>query len=355
MKKLITIVLVLAVMLSAGICSAYAAPASPKLVAALDKSSISGSDAAQEVILTVAADPGFADLAGFNFTVELPAGFSMKNVQSGDSNVKVSDMDVNLSAKTVTWTQAEAENVSVKTLAVITIAVPANVSSGKYTITVKNAVAVKDYGTVEIWETGNTTVTAAATLTVTGGNSGTETQKPNGFTDVNKNDYFYDAVLWAAEKGITTGSDPTHFNPYGITTRAQMVTFLWRACGCPEPVSKSCQFTDVVKGSYYEKAVIWAVEKGITNGTGTSTFSPGNKVTRGQAVTFLARMNGVKDDAAGYTHRFTDVKAGDYYSNAVAWAATNGITSGTGTNTFSPQNDCLRCQIVTFLYRNFVK
>jgi len=175
------------------------------------------------------------------------------------------------------------------------------------------------------------------------------------FVDVDESAYYADAVRWAAANGITSGVDATHFAPMAITTRGQMVTFLWRAAGSPEPTETTCVFTDVKADEYYYKAVLWAVETGITKGTSDTTFSPDANVSRGQTVTFLARMSGVKDDATGYSHNFADVSAADYYSNAVAWAATNKITEGTSATTFSPNDDCLRGQIVTFLYRNFVK
>lgn len=176
----------------------------------------------------------------------------------------------------------------------------------------------------------------------------------NYFFDVAPSDYYYDAVLWAAQKGITSGVDETHFAPGAITTRAQMVTFLWRAAGCPEP-TKASVFTDLESGSYYEKAVAWAVERGITKGTSDTEFSPEEKVNRAQTVTFLARLNGILDDATGYTHAFKDVLATEYYNNAVAWASTEGITSGVEENIFAPLDDCLRGQIVTFIYRSYTK
>lgn len=210
------------------------------------------------------------------------------------------------------------------------------------------------------------TTTQAITVTATGsgtggGGGGGVTPKPvvpefkNQFVDVDANDYFYDAILWAAENGITLGVDATHFAPMAITTRGQMVTFLWRAAGCPEPTETTCAFTDVEANGYYYKAVLWAIETGLTKGTSDTTFGPDDEVSRGQTVTFLARLNGVKDDATGYSHDFADVKTTDYFNNAVAWAATNEITNGTSATTFSPNNDCLRGQAVTFLYRNFVK
>jgi len=176
-----------------------------------------------------------------------------------------------------------------------------------------------------------------------------------GFVDVNTSDYFYTSVAWAKKNNITSGLDITHFAPYGITTRAQMVTFLWRAAGKPEPTSTACAFTDINSNEYYVKAILWAVENGITKGITETTFVPDGNVTRAQAVTFIARLNGIKDDISGYTHNFSDVISNDYFNNAVAWAATNGITSGVTDTSFVPYDSCLRCQIVTFLYRNFVK
>ena len=171
----------------------------------------------------------------------------------------------------------------------------------------------------------------------------------NFFVDVPADAYYYDAVLWAAEKGITGGTDATHFSPNGVCTRAQAVTFLWRAAGSPAPKSTTMPFTDVPAGSYYEAAVLWAVENGITKGTGDTTFSPNATCSRGQIVTFLWRSQG--SPAAGSVNPFADVKAGDYYADAVLWAAENGITGGTTATTFSPSADCTRAQIVTFIWR----
>lgn len=177
----------------------------------------------------------------------------------------------------------------------------------------------------------------------------------NYCVDVKANDYYYDSVLWAYENEICKGVDELHFNPAGIASRAEMLTFMWRAAGSPEPKTTTCNFTDVDSNSYYYKAVLWAVEKGITDGTSATTFSPTTTVDRAQTVTFLARFAGVKDSALGYNHDFTDVTANKYYSNAVAWAYKNKITEGTGENKFSPFDNCQRGQVVTFLYRNFVK
>lgn len=171
----------------------------------------------------------------------------------------------------------------------------------------------------------------------------------NPFVDVAEGKYYYDAVLWAAENGITGGTTATTFSPAVTCTRAQTVTFLWRAAGSPEPESTVMPFTDVVEGSYYYDAVLWAVENGITSGTSATTFSPNATVTRAQNVTFLWRW--AESPAAEQANPFTDVAEGKYYHDAVIWAAEQGITSGTTATTFSPDDPCLRSQIVTFLYR----
>ena len=173
----------------------------------------------------------------------------------------------------------------------------------------------------------------------------------NPFVDVREQDYFYDPVLWALENEITKGVDPTHFAPNADTSRAQLVTFLWRASGSPEPETTVCPFTDVVPGTYYYKAVLWGYENGIVKGLSETTFGPDKTVLRCQAVTFLARMAGVLDEAKGYRHNFVDVDPAAYYNNAVAWAASNDITKGVDETHFAPDDECLRGQIVTLLYR----
>ncbi len=168
------------------------------------------------------------------------------------------------------------------------------------------------------------------------------------FDDVSSRDYYYDAVEWAVEQEITSGTSRRTFSPDAACTRAQVVTFLWRAVGCPQPSSGANPFTDVHAGDYFYEAVLWAVENGITTGTSASTFSPNATVTRAQVVTFLWRANG--QPTAGNSG-FADVSADKYYDTAVAWAVSQRITTGTGANTFSPDAACTRAQIVTFLYR----
>ena len=172
----------------------------------------------------------------------------------------------------------------------------------------------------------------------------------NFFTDVHAEDYYYDAVLWAAQKGITGGMSDTLFAPNAACTRAQIVTFLWRAAGSPEPKTLS-GFSDVPADSYYAKAVAWAVENGITGGTGDGKFSPDATCTRAQAVTFLYRASGAP--AVSGNAAFSDVATNAYYAAAVKWAEKNGITGGIGGGLFGSDNNCTRAQIVTFLYRNY--
>ena len=189
--------------------------------------------------------------------------------------------------------------------------------------------------------TANTTVYAKWTQ-----NGGTA---QNPFVDVKEGAYYYDAVLWAVEQKITSGTSATTFSPDASCTRAQMVTFLWRAAGSPKVENGKNPFTDVKADAYYYDAVLWAVEKGVTSGTSATTFSPDATVTRGQTVTFLYRNAG-SPEVSG-TMPFADVEADAYYAKAVQWAVQQKITTGTSETTFSPMSDCTRGQIVTFLYR----
>ena len=178
-----------------------------------------------------------------------------------------------------------------------------------------------------------------------------EEAETSPFADVATDAYYYEAVKWAAEQGITGGIGNNLFGPNYPCTRAQIVTFLWRAAGSPEPKDMS-SFVDVSTGSYYAKAVAWAVENGITTGTGNGKFSPDATCTRAQAVTFLARALNAKATSAA---EFSDVPTDSYFAEAVAWAASNGVTAGIGGGLFGPNNDCTRAQIVTFLFRAYNK
>ena len=169
------------------------------------------------------------------------------------------------------------------------------------------------------------------------------------FADVPANAYFADAVKWAVDKDVTNGLSDTMFGPYESCTRTQIVTFLWRAAGSPEPKTAS-SFTDVPVSAYYAKAVAWAIENGITNGMTETTFAPDATCTRGQIVTFLYRA--LKGTASGSTN-FADVKSDTFYADAINWAVANNVTNGTSNTTFSPNADCTRAEIVTFLYRAY--
>ena len=187
----------------------------------------------------------------------------------------------------------------------------------------------------------------------TGGGSGSgtgSTQRENPFVDVSKDSYYVDAVLWALEKGITTGLTATTFGPDQSCTRAQMATFLWRAMGSPQPRGNRNPFTDVPADAYYAKAVQWAYEQKITGGTSATTFSPNDVCSRAQMATFLWRTTG-SPAPINNVNPFVDVSADTYYAKAVQWACTTGITNGTGSATFSPDATCTRGQMVTFLWR----
>ena len=231
-----------------------------------------------------------------------------------------------------------------------TVTVTATAASG-YQVAQVSAVD-KDGKTVSLTDKGDgvyTFVMPASKVDVTARFA--QVQKPeekDPYGDVSKDSYYYDAVKWAAETGVTTGVGDGLFAPEWVCTRGQIVTFLWRASGSPAPKATELPFTDVAADAYYAQAVLWAVEKGITNGTSETTFGPDQTCTRAHAVAFLYRMSG-SPAAAGST--FSDVAADAYYRAAVAWAVEKGITNGTSGTTFSPDDTCTRGQIVTFLYR----
>ena len=180
----------------------------------------------------------------------------------------------------------------------------------------------------------------------------TEEVKISPFRDVSTDAYYYEAVKWAQKKGITGGIGDGLFGPNQPCTRAQIVTFLWRAAGSPEPKGTAAGMTDVAAGSYYEKAVAWAIENGITTGTADGRFAPDATCTRAQGMTFLFRASKASADGAP---AFSDVAADAYYAEAVKWATDNGITNGTTSSTFSPGSGCTRAQIVTFLWRLYAE
>ena len=175
----------------------------------------------------------------------------------------------------------------------------------------------------------------------------------NPFNDVNYQKYYFDAVYWAGEEGITTGTNLNTFNPNEICTREQMVTFLWRKMGQPAPKDTDTAFTDLQPGSFSYNAILWAEEQGITNGTSATTFSPKKTVTREQVVTFLWRVDGMPDPES-IISKFTDVKPYVFSYPAILWAQEEGITTGTSATTFEPEAPCTRAQIITFMYRYYV-
>ena len=172
------------------------------------------------------------------------------------------------------------------------------------------------------------------------------------FIDVPEDAWYYEAVKWAVKNGVTKGIGENRFGPDLPCTRAQIVTFLWRAAGCPEPKSTESPFPDLKPGAYYYKAVVWAAENGITTGDDTGRFDPDATCTRAQSVTFLFRALGTLTEGGT---AFSDVSANSYYADAVAWAAATGVTTGIGEGLFAPNDECTRAQIVTFLWRHYVK
>ena len=171
----------------------------------------------------------------------------------------------------------------------------------------------------------------------------------NPFLDINETQFFYDSVLWAYENGITGGTDANHFGPAGVCNRAQVVTFLWSAAGKPAPTLTENPFVDIPDESWYTDAVLWAYENGITAGADDTHFNPGGVCNRAQVVTFLYSYAG--KSAVSAENPFTDVPAGAWFEPPVLWALENGITSGTSATTFGPGAQCLRAQVVTFLYK----
>lgn len=233
---------------------------------------------------------------------------------------------------------------------------PANAEGSLTWTSSKPAVAAVDQtGKVTAKGEGTATITVtcgtkSATCTVTVSKPLVPEVPGTTFTDVPAGAYYEEAVGWAVEKGITKGTSDSTFTPDGVCTRAQAVTFLWRAAGSPAAKASALPFADVKAGSYYDDAVRWAVENGVTVGTSATTFSPNATCSRAQIVTFLWRAQ--KSPAAGSANPFDDVAGSAYYADAVQWAVQKDITKGTGATAFSPDANCIRAQIVTFLYRS---
>jgi hypothetical protein len=293
-------------------------------------------------------------------------------VRSGNNGTVQASPGVAKPGTLVTLTPVPSEGYALDTLTVNMVsgrAVEVTEKDGVYTFTMPygSVIVQATFKSTGTGTTGGTTGTTGGTTGTTGGTTGKDPSKDTTgtntgddasdtnttpvFTDVPADAYYAEAVAWAVEKGITIGTSATTFSPDDNCTRGEAMTFLWRAAGSPEPESTECSFTDLVEGSYYYKAVLWAVEKGITKGTSETTFSPEETITRAQMVTFLYRL--AKASPTETEVPFVDVPENAYYAEAVAWAVEKGVTKGTSETTFSPNEDCLRGQTVTFLYRTF--
>ena len=243
-----------------------------------------------------------------------------------------------------------------KTYQLSAVKEPANAEGSLTWTSSKPAVAAVDNsGKITAKGEGTATITVtcgtkSAACTVTVSKPLVPEVPGTSFTDVPTGAYYEEAVGWAVEKGITKGTSDSTFTPDGVCTRAQAVTFLWRAAGSPAAKASTQPFADVKAGSYYDDAVRWAVENGVTVGTSATTFSPNATCSRAQIVTFLWRAQ--KSPAAGSANPFDDVANNAYYADAVQWAVQKNITKGTGATAFSPDANCIRAQIVTFLYRS---
>ena len=251
----------------------------------------------------------------------------------------------NTTQREVTWQSSKPAVATVDETGLVK-----GLAAGKTVITVTSAAnpAITAHCTVTVTKTGGGGTGGIGGGAIISGISGIGGDELP-FNDVSFRNYYYSAVKWAVDKGITTGTGRYTFSPDAACTRAQVVTFLWRAAGSPAPMLNDNPFTDVHKSDYYYDAVLWAVQNGITNGTSAKTFSPNATVTRAQVVTFLWRSQHQPDAAAS---GFTDVSTNAYYAKAVDWAFACGITTGMDHGTFAPDAACTRAQIVTFLYRS---
>lgn len=314
--------------------SRYVLPASSSYSISTDR------DVTGEVAISAGGTYVELESKGFNALSISGSSVSVSAASAGQQNISVTADKLGSTWNSVTVSAADTRLTLDVGDSSVKVSSANNVSA---TIVGSNVYTDKSSGAKSVAVTpGGVTVS-----TVSDSLSGTE-ETPVRFTDVPDGAYYADAVRWAVENGITTGTGENTFSPDAPCTRAQMVTFLWRANGSPEPKDSGNRFSDVSAGAYYYKAVLWAVENGITTGTGATTFSPDATVTRGQTVTFLHRAAG-SPQASG--SRFSDVDSDAYYAAAVAWAVANGITDGVSATSFAPGSPCTRAQIVTFLYR----
>ena len=314
--------------------SRYVLPASSSYSISTDR------DVTGEVAISAGGTYVELESKGFNALSVSGSSVSVSAASAGQQNISVTADTLGSTWNSVTVSAADTRLTLDVGDSSVKVSSANNVSA---TIVGSNVYTDKSSGakSVAVTPGGVTVSTASDSLSSAEGT-------PSRFTDVPDGAYYADAVRWAVENGITSGTGENTFSPDAPCTRAQMVTFLWRANGSPEPKDSGNRFSDVSAGAYYYKAVLWAVENGITTGTGATTFSPDATVTRGQTVTFLHRAAG-SPQASG--SRFSDVDSDAYYAAAVAWAVANGITDGVSATSFAPGSPCTRAQIVTFLYR----
>ena len=361
--------LLLAFCLCFGLATVAFAADQDETVAKIDlKVSTTGASSAMTVTLTAstavtekqaeaAAALGADALNSKQFicTLKDSAGFIAANADA----IKAANVEINSSV-------FEKKSVKVEDGAVVVVcALKANViSKTAKAADIKSALngqkttlsaTLKD---IAVKETVDSTLTAAVKADATLVAEGTTDAVLNGnmpFVDVPSDEYFSDAVVWAVNKDpyVTNGMDATHFGPYEKCTRAQVLTMLWRADGCHKASNSNNPFTDVKEGAYYYDAVLWAVEKGIAKGMSDTTFEPNTTCTRAHVVTFLWRYEG--SETVKVDNPFTDVPAGQYYTDAVLWAFDNGVTTGVTKTTFVPNGDCLRAHVVTFICRDFAR
>ena len=286
----------------------------------------------------------------------LPAVTAGPNALSVQLNAAGAGRNIPAATKYVVALYQGNTLVETKTVSTVQTVAFSGLSSGTaYTL---KSYAVSPVGRSDILSQTVTTASGSSGGHTSGGGNSSRPSDPKppvndpstGFTDVKNDAYYADAVKWAVDRGITNGQTTTLFGAEASCTRAQIVTFLWRAAGSPVPQTTKNPFTDLSEDAYYYQAVLWAMEQGITVGTTETTFDPDQTCTRGEAVTFLHRNSG--EPVAAGNHGFQDVNGSDYYDNAVQWAREKSITSGTTETTFSPNARCTRGQIVTFLYRN---
>ena len=303
-----------------------------------------------KVPVTISNNPGFA---GYTMVITAADGLTLTNIEKGALLNETDGMFTkNVAQSRINWTSSE--NVTGDgELMYLTFAVSDSAAAGDYAISLALKDG-KESNFASIGEAALPAAFCGGTVTLQSstGDTPEETAQNTPFADMPEASHWsYEPISWATANGITSGISDMTFGLDEACTRAQVVTFLWRAAGSPEPEATSNPFKDLERGAYYYKAVLWAVENDITAGTSATTFSPDETCTRGQIVTLLWRYEG-KPETKHLMNPFKDVVEGAYYENAVLWASETGVTAGTSASTFDPESTCTRAQIVTFLYRN---